>query len=62
VDSVHGPRHRPDHRGCEAGISPESAGQLRGAPEPTGPQVNRDRIEKFKKLLEENLALASFGL
>jgi hypothetical protein len=27
-----------------------------------GPEVNRKRIEKVKKFLEENLALASFGL
>ena len=44
------------------GIAPETAGQLRGALEPAGPMVNRQRIEKFKKILEENLALASFGL
>jgi hypothetical protein len=44
------------------GVSPEAAGQLRGALEPSGPDANRTRIEKFKKLLEENLALASFGL
>lgn len=44
------------------GISPETAGQLRGALEPSGPVINRKRIEKFKKTLEENLALASFGL
>jgi hypothetical protein len=29
---------------------------------PDGPEANRARIEKFKKQLEENLALASFGL
>ena len=47
---------------AKRGIPPETAGQLRGALEPTGPMINRERIEKFRKLLEENLALASFGL
>jgi hypothetical protein len=37
-------------------------GQLKGAIEPAGPESNRERIQKFRKLLEENLALASFGL
>lgn len=46
----------------KSGIAPETAGQLRGALEPSGPVINRERIEKFKKILEENLALASFGL
>lgn len=44
------------------GISSETAGQLRGAIGPAGPQSNRALIERFKKQLEENLALASFGL
>lgn len=36
--------------------------ELRGALGPEGAVANRARIEKFKKLLEENLPLASFGL
>ena len=36
--------------------------RLLGAIAPEGPEINRERIEKFKKQLEENLALASFGL
>ena len=44
------------------GITSETAGQLRGAIGPSGPQSNRALIERFKKQLEENLALASFGL
>ena len=44
------------------GITSETAGQLRGSIGPAGPESNRTRIERFKKLLEENLALASFGL
>lgn len=42
--------------------SNDSRGQLRGSLEPTGPEVNRKLVERFKKLLEENLPLASFGL
>ena len=38
------------------------AGELRGAIGPDGPEVNRQLVEKFKKFLEENIALASFGL
>lgn len=45
------------------GVTPESsAGQLRGSMGPSGPEANRALIEKFKKHLEDNLALASFGL
>lgn len=36
--------------------------ELRGALGPEGAAANRARIERFKKLLEENLPLASFGL
>ncbi len=35
---------------------------LRGALEPDGPLSNRELVAKFKKLLESNIALASFGL
>jgi hypothetical protein len=44
------------------GVTSDPAGQLLGAIGPDGPEANRARIEKFKKQLEENLALASFGL
>jgi hypothetical protein len=44
------------------GVTPETPGQLRGAVGPEGPAPNRTRVEKFRKLLEDNLALASFGL
>jgi uncharacterized membrane protein len=44
------------------GIASETAGQLRGSMGPAGPESNRALIERFKKELEENLALASFGL
>jgi hypothetical protein len=44
------------------GVRSEARGQLRGSMGPTGPESNRKRIEKWKKVLEENLALASFGL
>ena len=39
-----------------------SIGELRGSVGPDGPASNQERIAKFKKFLEENLALASFGL
>ncbi len=38
------------------------AGEVRGAIGPDGPEANRKLVEKYKKLLEENIALASFGL
>ena len=47
---------------AKRGISPESVGQLRGALEPGGPVINRELVLKFKKVLEDNIALASFGL
>jgi hypothetical protein len=37
-------------------------GQIRGSIGPAGPESNRKTIEPFKKQLEDNLALASFGL
>ena len=38
------------------------AGELKGAIGPAGPEANRKLVEKFKKFLEDNIALASFGL
>ncbi len=43
--------------GVQSGI-----GELRGSLGPEGPEANQARIAKFKKLLQDNLALASFGL
>ena len=43
--------------GVQSGI-----GEVRGSLGPQGPAANQERIAKFKKLLEANLALASFGL
>jgi hypothetical protein len=45
--------------GASTGVEP---GQLRGSIGPTGPDSNRSLVEQFKKQLEENLPLASFGL
>lgn len=42
--------------------SPEDRGQLRGSLGPTGPEINRKLVERFKKQLEDNVVLASFGL
>jgi hypothetical protein len=44
------------------GVAPSQPGQLRGALEPTGPEINRKLIEPYKKQFEQYLALASFGL
>lgn len=43
-------------------VSSDPVGELKGAMESLGPEANRKRIEKIRKFLEENLALASFGL
>lgn len=43
------------------GVTSE-VGKLRGSIDAAGPEANRRLVEKVKKLLEENLALASFGL
>ena len=43
--------------GVQSGI-----GEVRGSLGPQGPAANQERIAKFKKLLQDNLALASFGL
>ena len=44
------------------GVTPESAGQLKGSIGPSGPETNRTRLEPVRKQLEDNLALASLGL
>jgi hypothetical protein len=44
------------------GQSSSEQGRLRGALEPSGPEPNRRLIEAFKKQLQDNIALASFGL
>jgi len=43
--------------GGESGV-----GEMRGALGPEGPAANQARVAKFKKMLQDNLALASFGL
>jgi hypothetical protein len=43
------------------GVTSGEPARLRGSLGPAGPASNRARIEKVKTLLEENLALASFG-
>ena len=43
------------------GVTSQAA-DLKGAIGPAGPEANRKLVEKFKKFLEENIALASFGL
>jgi hypothetical protein len=47
---------------AKRGIQSESPGRVRGAVAPTGPESNRTRLEKVRKQLEQNVALASFGL
>ncbi len=47
---------------ARSGVAPSQPGQLRGAVEPAGPEINRKLIEPYKKELEQYLALASFGL
>jgi hypothetical protein len=44
------------------GYGVDPPGRLLGAVEPAGPEVNRKLVERFKKQLEESIALASFGL
>lgn len=44
------------------GQPPQGVGKLRGSAGPAGPEGNRTLIEPFRKELERNLALASFGL
>ena len=47
---------------ARTGASSVEPSQLRGALGPAGPEINRKLIATFKKQLEDNLALASFGL
>jgi hypothetical protein len=42
--------------------SSETVGQLKGAIGAAGPEANKKLVERVKKILEDNLALASFGL
>lgn len=42
--------------------SSDVVGELKGALGATGPEANKKLIERVKRILEENLALASFGL
>jgi hypothetical protein len=44
------------------GATSEAPGQLGGSIEPAGPETNRTRVERIRKQLEQNVALASFGL
>jgi hypothetical protein len=44
------------------GRTTSQPGQIRGAVEATGPELNRKLVEPFKKQLADNIALASFGL
>lgn len=44
------------------GDTSETIGELKGSMGPAGPESNRKRVERVKKLLEENLSLAAFGL
>ena len=47
---------------AKRGVTSQESGRLRGAVEPAGPESNRTRVEKFKQQLQQNVALASFGL
>jgi hypothetical protein len=44
------------------GTTSVEPGQIRGSVGPSGPDANRTLIEPYKKQLENNLPLASFGL
>ena len=44
------------------GTAGKPHGDFRGSVEPTGPESNRVKVEKVRKTLEQNIALASFGL
>ena len=47
---------------AQRGITSTKPGELRGSMGPAGPESNQKLVEKFRKFLEENIALASFGL
>ena len=47
---------------AQRGITSNAPGAVRGSMGPAGPEANRKLVEKFRKLLEDNIALASFGL
>jgi hypothetical protein len=47
---------------AKRGVTSPEPGRLRGAIGPAGPESNRTRVEKVRKQLEHNVALASFGL
>lgn len=46
----------------QRGATSTNPGELRGSVGPAGPESNQKLVEKFRKLLEDNIALASFGL
>ena len=47
---------------ARSGAAPSQPGRVQGAVEPTGPEVNRNLIEPYRKQFEQYLALAAFGL
>lgn len=47
---------------AKAGVQTSTPGTFEGAFRGTGPAANQKLAEKFRKQLEDNLALASFGL
>ena len=44
------------------GVTSREPGRVSGSAAPEGPEANRMRVERIRKQLEENIALASFGL
>jgi hypothetical protein len=47
---------------AKRGMTSHEPGRISGAIGPDGPESNRARVERVRKQLEQNLALASFGL